>query len=944
MHPVLRQLRRVADDPAAPERTDAQLLGRYLADRDEEAFATLVRRYGRLVRSVCRRVLHHDQDVDDAFQVTFLIFASRAASIRQTTAVASWLHGTAFRSAMNARRERARRARGETGCPGHAEDSPVTAAALREVQVIIDDEVSRLPEKYRAPFVLCCLEGKSRAEAARELGWKEGTVSSRVAQAREQLQKRLTRRGVTLSAGLCALELGRAAVAQPLVDGTIKAALAQAALRGGLSTRLRFTTVLLLFVGLLSGVGGLALLAFTAAPPDARRDGASQAPSGPGQKTLTDHLGDPLPPRARLRLGSSRLRHAGSVGPVVFSPDGKTLATGGTDNAIRVWDVATGRQTRLLLGHRGSLVALAFSADGKRLVSGSAHEPERFRSWDLASGKQLWSCQPPGRLVYATAFAPDGRTVALANDAGLVVLLDAANGKERFRLQGEHPTILNLAFAPDGRSLVVCSDAGPVQVWDLATRKEALRSIGGRSAVFSADGKALHISVIRYLPGDGASRGVGEVWDFAFPGGRPLRSHRYDPPGTAVAVVALAPNGKVGAALCWNGELHVWDVASGKRLRTIAGRIVRPSVSDQLVFSPDGKALAFGRSHSDRAVRLWDVATGKALHPAGGHESLIRAVVVSPDGSRIATGGDGTAILWDAATGKPLHTFRAPGNVLSLAFSADGRKLALGGQSEASIHDVPSGKSLARMQAPRRPFAVLAFTPDGKTLVSGHGDSLSEPERQPAVPETLRTWDAATGKPLHSLEAALFDASDSSPGLLVTPDGRAALALHADQTVRRWDLKTGKDRTLLRVCEPQVRLLSSAISVRGTLLAANLGTGPFRVWDLARGGRRLPWDLPDGFGQALAFSPDQRYLASAGMRLDADTVPAERTIRLWELATGKEAFRLALPPGNAVSQIAFRPDSRSLVAAMADTTVLIWDLRHLKTRGAAGKAARSGHR
>src|SRR5262245_15905251 len=229
LEPVLRHLRRVVGRGLSRQLTDGQLLQRYVAGRDGEAFATLVHRYGRLVRAVCRRVLRHDQDADDAFQATFLVFADRAGSIRKVGSVPSWLYGAAFRTAMNAKRARKRRGVEPRDCEGRAAEQPVTQAALREVQAILDDEVNRLPERQRAVFVLCCLEGKSRTEAARQLGWKEGTVSSNLARARKELLRRLARRGVTLSAALCTVELSRAAanapVAASLVHGTIKAGL-----------------------------------------------------------------------------------------------------------------------------------------------------------------------------------------------------------------------------------------------------------------------------------------------------------------------------------------------------------------------------------------------------------------------------------------------------------------------------------------------------------------------------------------------------------------------------------------------------------------------------------------------------------------------------------------------------------------------------------------------
>src|SRR5262245_48303804 len=234
---VVRHLRQVAGHSEARELSDAELLERFVSGRDEDAFALLVCRYGRLVRSVCRQVLHHEQEVDDAFQVTFLVLASRAASIRKTTAVASFLYGVAYRTAMNAKRARTRRGEQQSRSQGCGREQPFTEAALREVQAILHDEVNTLPEKYRAPFVLCCLEGKSRAEAAKELGWKVGTVFCRVARARAELQRRLIRRGVVLTAALCAVELGRtgatAAVRPALVNRTIKATLSVGAGKAG---------------------------------------------------------------------------------------------------------------------------------------------------------------------------------------------------------------------------------------------------------------------------------------------------------------------------------------------------------------------------------------------------------------------------------------------------------------------------------------------------------------------------------------------------------------------------------------------------------------------------------------------------------------------------------------------------------------------------------------
>src|SRR5689334_2334466 len=188
---VVRYLR--SADPANPDRpmTDRQLLERFLASRDEAAFSALVRRHGPMVLGVCRGVLRHQQDAEDAFQVTFLVLARHAATVRKRGVLAGWLHGVAYRTALQARRAAGRRRHHETRAEAMTQKQPSAAESWQEIRAALDEEVGRLPPAYRAPFVLCFLEGRSRAEAARELGIKEGTVSSRVARARTQLQQRL---------------------------------------------------------------------------------------------------------------------------------------------------------------------------------------------------------------------------------------------------------------------------------------------------------------------------------------------------------------------------------------------------------------------------------------------------------------------------------------------------------------------------------------------------------------------------------------------------------------------------------------------------------------------------------------------------------------------------------------------------------------------------------
>jgi RNA polymerase sigma factor (sigma-70 family) len=198
--------------PAA-EPAEAVLLQRFVSQRDEAAFAALVQRYGPLVLSVCTRILNHHQDAEDAFQTTFLILARKASSIARRESICSWIYRVAFRVAIRARSARARQVMSDTNLPDvpAAEETP--AWVWRDLRPILDEEVNRLPEKYRLPFILCYLEGKTNAQAAAALNCPPGTVMSRLAWARERLRSRLALRGVALSTGILATVLTQHATA-----------------------------------------------------------------------------------------------------------------------------------------------------------------------------------------------------------------------------------------------------------------------------------------------------------------------------------------------------------------------------------------------------------------------------------------------------------------------------------------------------------------------------------------------------------------------------------------------------------------------------------------------------------------------------------------------------------------------------------------------------------
>jgi RNA polymerase sigma factor (sigma-70 family) len=286
---VLRYLRGLFRAPGA-DQSDRQMLERFAATRDEAAFAALVVRHAPLVWGACRRVLGNEHDAEDAFQATFLVLARRAGSVRWRDEIGNWLYAVAVTVARKAKAQAARRRSREREAQAMPHPAASDQADRDELRAVLDEEVARLPEKYRRPVVLCCLQGKTYTEAAQLLGWPEGTVSGRLARARELLARRLTRRGLALSGGLLTAvlvpEVGWAAP-PALLQATIKAApafatgrgltagaaaaLAEGVLQTMFLTKLKVTAGIVLVLAVVvvgAGVGVLASVGRDGKPPE----------------------------------------------------------------------------------------------------------------------------------------------------------------------------------------------------------------------------------------------------------------------------------------------------------------------------------------------------------------------------------------------------------------------------------------------------------------------------------------------------------------------------------------------------------------------------------------------------------------------------------------------------------------------------------------------------
>ncbi len=920
---ALRQIRTLYALGAVGGLTDAQLVERFLG-RDgpgrEDAFAALVQRHGPMVLGVCRRMLSGSADAEDAFQAVFFVLARKAGAVRGVEGLKSWLYGVAIRTAKEARRRSARRRAWEGGMRDESRFVSAPDEGRGDLLALLDEEMGRLPGRYRDPLVLCELEGMSRRAAAGRLGLAEGTLSSRLSRGRSLLRDRLARRGVTPGAGMLAALLpgpSGAALPEPLADTTVRLALRFAA--GGATagavpadllaraverTASRWAETIpaavtalatipapraLLPTAVLAGcVLAAALAGWVGASgganpvePDPGTPVAAAAPVA-AANLVPD---DPLPAGATLRFGTSRFRHTTTIESLAVSPDGK----------------------------------VAVAASGT-LSHGTV------RAYDLTTGRVRFSFDRSATDVEAVAFSPDGKTVAITTVAvttnPAVYLYDTANGKETARIPypAANPGSISdlLLFAPGGEHVVVkAADGKALHLIGLA-KGEVVRTYPNAGTVFAAalspDGKRLVVGGFDYEKGERFAR----QWEVAT--GRELgplplsqgtiRCVAYSPDGATIAVGVEARNPFV----------KLVEAATGQERPEIP--FPGASILRSITFSPDGKTLA---ASGGASARLFDTATGQQRLKIDRKAIGLR---FSPDGATLVGAVAGAIYRWDATTGKPLIPEGGDSPVAQIAVTADGERIVTRGQDgDAHVWDAWTGEHQRRVDMSRQ--RGFALSPDGRFLlwpVADEAIQFKDADR-PNVTHTgsrLRMMDVAAGTPVERFGGFQGDAHDlffiASGKTLVTADrGRR------DAGVRLWDVATGQvERSFPAEGKPGSRVWRSRLSPDGKVLAVTYQgetrglhvESYVKLWDVASA-KELDGPPPHWFDdEVMAFGPDAETIA----------VPTpDGTVQFRDAATGRVRGEFRGPRGP-VAALAFGPDGR-LFTGNQDATVLAWDPR-----------------
>jgi RNA polymerase sigma factor (sigma-70 family) len=814
------------------EWSDHQLLSRFVKSGDEAAFAIIVDRHGPMLYGVCRRLLGDSHLADDVLQATFLLLSRQCWSIRKRNSLAGWLYRVAQRFARQVRLAEAARSRREQCAIDNRSMEAPRDHGWDELCLVLDEELRRLPERYRIPLLLCYLEGRTQDEAARQLDWSVRTLRRRLERARNLLKARMIRRGATLGVGLFAGFLAPSAASAVLAPelrqsilsistGGAKRAVASAAVQqmADAATRATIVTkiaiwsaVALALVGA-AAVGAIHLVRPASdveqpvalhQPPQPVDQNAGAEGEPPAAEGGLDQFRDRLPDKAVARLGTVAFRHGGSLyseRSLTYTADGKHLVSMG-GGWIRRWDLATGNAT-VTLGDGWPddmrTASLQVTADGKTAYicpfEGVSHTSEKgytrdFIQYDLASGakKQSYRLKFHPSGISSPIFSLDRKVCAGFGyeerenrpSRGIpIVLWNAADGAVLHEFTPEENVYWQtqtLAFTPDGRNLLVGDDQQLIHVFDVTTGKElrtfGVANINGLSQMaVSPDGKLL------------VTRGGGDsfirLWDlqkgtekrtFDLPDGASTESLVFTPDSsTLFAGAKVASAGRRFAVYSWNTE-------SGNPGKAWTDE---PTIGATLALSPDGRLLATMNSETG-VIQFWDRKTGKEQRLRETNASSLGAVSFRPDGKTILTVGAADLAIreWDASNGRlhepPVAKARGP----ATRFSTDGKALIGKGDKTIWLQDPTTGKVLVEC-----PGTQGALSPDGKRLATTDEDGR------------VRLVDVETAKIVADW---LPDETETRDGLRPTVRGFSAdgksLILQGD-IVSVWDVQTRKRRS-----------------------------------------------------------------------------------------------------------------------------------------------------
>ena len=634
----------------------------------------------------------------------------------------------------------------------------------------------------------------------------------------------------------------------------------------------------------------------------------------------------------------TQLGHHEPVYSVAYSKDGRFAVTGAGDKTLRIWDLATGKEARVISARGASAV---FSPDGRYLLSGGGDNTTRL--WDARSGVQLrefkghetsWSMPTDaGRLnlshsIRCVAFSPSGEYVVSGGTSGKLLMWEASTGRRVRAFEGHEKEIASVSFSPDGSQVATAGNDATIRTWDVRDGRE-LRVLRGHartvdSVVFSPDG--------RYLLSAGNDKTM-RLWNAAT--GAEVRVMKWERPYSNVSRVAFSPDGRTFLAGGLD-SMSLWDVESGTEVRDFPeGRAFA------LAIAPDGRSAIAGYNN----LIVWDLTTAKPIHRLRSHATPIVSLAFDPNGRYLSWLDTAqNTVLWEIASGQRwsnYHRLNLQSRALRVNdFSADGRRyVSGGGVFEAVTRKVVRNEYIPSFLVPRfhkeTTFLVTTalLSGDGRFMVIGGNDF------------SVKVLDLATGK--YPLLEKLGDHANPPPRIAaaISDDGRYAVASAGSDELHVYDVVAKQKLAGLK----HPGQINAIALTRDGRLAATAGWDRKARADLAPGEGRLPsspvvlWNVAEG-RQALALNGHEGDVLAVTFSRDGQRVVsggADRMVRIWDAASGRQLHALRGHSGD-ITAVAFSADRRWVLSGSEDGSIRFWDAEVGEHRATLVAQSRSG--
>ncbi|MYF55252.1 hypothetical protein F4225_05705 [Candidatus Poribacteria bacterium] len=558
--------------------------------------------------------------------------------------------------------------------------------------------------------------------------------------------------------------------------------------------------------------------------------------------------------------------HTSPVKSMVFSPDGETLATGGENGTIILWETNSGKHKATLKGHKSYVEMLGFSPSGKMLASFNS----KVFIWDLTSGEVKHTIQSDASTIFALVFSPDEKVLKTIGDWGdnefYIEYWDVQSGEsiKDVLLNDENYTVASLS--PDGKTLA-CAGDSPLQFWNIETTEQ--------------------------LSIDTESEGQFDYVEFSTDG-----SHLV-------------------AADAWN-YLSLWQVSPMQLMKNFA----HGKDYNSLAYAPDGKTVAAGNDNG--SVNIWDVTTGKRIQTIPGHPSKrIHTAAFSTDSSTVTIGTKSELQIWNWQTGELDKTIPEPRcDVYSVSYSQDKNLIATAGSSKkARIWDAQTGRFLGSFVGHKDNIYAVDFSPDGRLLATGGGQKRRRPELKNGSDRdnSVCLWDIRRGELYLIGErlAAFTEHTDWVNAVAFSPDGKTLVSCGQDKTIQLWEIQSLKHLRTLAGHEDSVNAI--AFSPDGKTLVSGSTDGTILLWHYNIGELILPPIEVTGQVTSLNYSPDGSLLVCSTYY--------DHAVHVLDAKTGESLYTYTGHTGR-INAVVFSPDGKTLASVSNDCTVLMWDIQN----------------